>query len=124
MANFLLWVVTVSVVQLSILFFYVRLFGVVDSFRYICYVFIALITMFGIAGFFSQLFSCVPVSKSWSPATPGTCVKSDPYCSAIGIIHVIFDLGIVILPLPLVWNLHLAWQSKAVLTVLICLGLV
>ncbi|KAF2789631.1 hypothetical protein K505DRAFT_284036 [Melanomma pulvis-pyrius CBS 109.77] len=124
MVNFLLWVVTVSVVQLSILFFYIRLFGVIEIFRWICYVFIFLITAFGIAGFFSQLFSCSPVSKSWEPMKPGTCVEGDPYCSAIGIIHVLFDFGIVFLPMPLIWKLKVAMRSKMILSLLLCLGLV
>ncbi|KAH6666341.1 hypothetical protein B0J14DRAFT_604668 [Halenospora varia] len=124
LVNFSLWVVAVSVVQLSILFFYIRLFGVNDIFRWACYIFVFMITAFGIAGFFSEVFSCTPVSHSWDPLGPGTCVEAKPYCSSIGIIHVIFDFGIVILPMPLIWKLQLAFRSKVILSFLLCLGLV
>ncbi|KAI1653948.1 hypothetical protein F4813DRAFT_372587 [Daldinia decipiens] len=124
LANFSLWIVTVTIVQLSILSFYVRIFGVNAAFRRICYVFIALIAAFGIAGFFSEVFSCLPVSKTWNPSEPGHCVSSKPYCTSIGLIHCLFDLAILVLPLPLIWNLQVATRSKFVISILLTLGLI
>ncbi|RWA09819.1 hypothetical protein EKO27_g5295 [Xylaria grammica] len=124
LANFSLWVVTVSVVQLSILFFYIRIFSINKVFAWLSYVMVVLVTTFAIAGLFSEIFSCVPVSKSWDPTVNGTCVDGKSYCSAIGIIHVVFDLAIVTIPLPFIWRLKIAKGKKVVLSVLLCLGLV
>ena len=92
-------------------------------FRIIAYTMIAGITGYVIASAISEVLSCVPVSKQWDPTEPGTCVDYNSYCQAIGLIHVIFDLGIVILPMPLIWKLQTTRSNKIVLTVLLCLGL-
>ncbi|KAF2246840.1 hypothetical protein BU26DRAFT_567180 [Trematosphaeria pertusa] len=122
--NFSLWIVVVSVVQLSIMFFYIRIFGIVDTFRWACYVLVALITGLGIAGFFGQIFFCVPVSKQWNPTEQGHCIALKPWCSSISLMHVILDFGIVILPMPLIWKLKVSTRSKVILSVLLCLGLI
>jgi hypothetical protein len=116
--------ITVTVVQLCILFFYLRIFGIMPVFRWLCWILIALVAAFGIAGFFSQVFSCTPVSKAWNPMQKGHCIESKPYCTSIGLIHVVFDFAIVILPMPWIWKLQIALRSKIVLSVLVCLGIV
>lgn len=125
-ANFTIWVVTVTIVQLSILFFYLRIFGVSRTFRLSCYTVVGLVGGFGLAGLFSEIFSCVPVNKSWdvTGTVQGHCVESKPYCASIGIIHVFFDLAIVILPMPMIWHLKTAHKNKLILSGLLCLGLV
>ena len=122
-SNFVIWAVTVSVVQLSILLFYIRMFGSKRVFRYIAYTMVALITGYAIATAISEILSCVPVSKQWDPTEPGTCDNSTAYCSAIGLIHVIFDLGSVVLPMPLICKLQTSRSNKVVLTILLCIGL-
>ncbi|KAI1457513.1 hypothetical protein F4805DRAFT_171843 [Annulohypoxylon moriforme] len=124
LANFLIWIVVVSVVQLSILAFYVRIFGTNVIFRRACYVVIALVVGEGITGFFPELFSCTPVSKWWDSTKDGTCINGNLYCGIISPIHVALDLAIVILPMPLIWNLQMSIRNKLVLSVLLCLGLV
>ena len=122
-SNFVVWAVTVSVVQLSILFFYVRIFGVKTVFRILTYGMITLITGYVVACVITEVLACIPVSKQWDPTEPGTCTNYNAYCSAIGLLHVIFDLAIVVLPMPLIWKLQTSRSNKIVLTVLLCLGL-
>lgn len=124
LANFLIWIVVVSVVQLSILAFYVRIFGTHVAFRRACYVVIALVIGEGITGFFPELFSCTPVSKWWDSNQDGTCINGNLYCGIISPIHVALDFAIVILPMPLIWNLQMSVRNKLVLSFLLCLGLV
>ncbi|KAI0508624.1 hypothetical protein F5B22DRAFT_659196 [Xylaria bambusicola] len=124
LVNFSLWVVTVSLVQLSILFFYIRIFGIHKLFRRLCWANIILISAFGLAGLLSEIFHCIPVSKSWNPMEAGTCVDGKSYCASIGVIHLFFDLSIVLLPMPLIWNLRVTTRSKFVLSVVLALGLV
>ncbi|ETS77602.1 hypothetical protein PFICI_09664 [Pestalotiopsis fici W106-1] len=123
-ANFSLWIFTVTVVQLSILSFYLRIFGVHKIFTWACYITIFLVVGMGIAGFCLAIFSCNPISVLWDPTVQGTCIDSTKSCSAVGIIHVLLDLAIVVMPMPLIWNLKIAFSSKVVLSCLLGLGLV
>ncbi|KAG6362256.1 hypothetical protein INS49_010486 [Diaporthe citri] len=122
-ANSVLWFSTVIVVQLSIIFFYMRIFGVSIIFKWVCYILIAMITMFWVSGFFSLIFSCTPISRSWNSSETGTCLPYQPYCVSVGVLHVLFDLAIVALPMPMIWHLRADCRTKIVLSGLLCLGL-
>lgn len=121
--NSVLWFSTVIVVQLSVIFFYIRVFGVSTAFKRTCDVLVATITLFWAAGFFSLIFSCTPISRSWNSSESGTCLPYRPYCASVGILHVFFDLAIVALPLPMIWQLQVNRRTKLILSALLCLGL-
>lgn len=122
-ANSVLWFSTVIVVQLSVISFYVRIFGVSSIFKSTCYILIGMITMFWLSGFFSLIFSCIPISRSWNSSESGTCLPYQPYCVSVGVLHVFFDLAIVALPMPMIWQLQADRRTKIILSGLLCLGL-
>lgn len=122
-ANSVLWFSAVIVVQLSIIFFYIRVFGVSTNFKPTCHGLIAMITLFWVSGFFSLIFNCTPISRSWDSSESGTCLPYGPYCASVGVLHVFFDLAIVALPLPVIWRLKMDRRTKLMLSGLLCLGL-
>lgn len=123
-ASSVLWFSTVIVVQLSIIFFYDRIFGVNSTFKWACNTLAAMITLFWVSGLSSMIFCCVPVSRSWGSEEAGTCLPYKPYCASVGVLHVFFDFAILALPLPMIWNLQLGLRNKIILSGVLCLGLV
>lgn len=123
-ANSVLWFSTVIVVQVSVIFFYIRVFGVSTMFKSACYGLITMITLFWVSGFFSLIFSCTPISRSWDISESGTCLPYRPYCASVGVLHVLFDLAIVALPMPMIWHLQVNRRIKIILSGLLGLGLV
>ncbi|KAF6241446.1 hypothetical protein HO173_000156 [Letharia columbiana] len=59
------------------------------------------------------LFECTPRQKLWDPTTPGHCFGRDQLGVASGIINVISDFSILILPLPIIWRLQISWYKKS-----------
>ena len=74
--------------------------------------------------FFRALFVCSPMEKIWNPLVPGHCLDIVvlPYTS--GIFNIISDFYILLIPLPLVWNLNMKLSRKLRLTALFSVGLV
>jgi len=105
-ANYVLWVSAVAATQLSILWFYTRIFGVVHVYYIACLVAMAVVGAWWISAFVSEVTACIPLSKAWTPTEPGTCIDDSAMCAAVGIIHVVFDFTVLALPLPLVWRLQ------------------
>jgi hypothetical protein len=103
--------------------FLLRIFGISTIFRYSAWALTLVILGLGIAGTLSQIFGCNPIRKAWMPMVPGTCLDPDTNCKSFGLLHVLLDLLMVILPMPMVWNLKTAVRNKVVISVLLGLGL-
>jgi len=115
---------TVTILQLSILAFYMRLFGVNTWLRYSAIGLMVACTMWFIACFITELFTCRPLSAFFNPpAPPGQCINQTAFCAGSGISHVILDLFIVALPMPLIWNLKISRQTKWILSGVLAVGL-
>ena len=76
----------------------------------------ALVTAWLLFGFLAAILECTPIEKAWLPYTPGHCLDSYRYLVAFQIGHVVTDVLITFLPLPLIWGLHTGWSRKMVLT--------
>ena len=121
--TYLMWIASVAAVQISILFFYVRGFGIMRTFRVICFAAMGIVVCWFIGAFFSYLFTCDPVQKLWDSKLHGTCTLGTKLCASTGVIHIIIDMSVLMMALPLVWNLNTSLTSKAVLTAVFTLGL-
>lgn len=83
----------------------------------------ALVFSFGIGLFFQAFLICRPFAKNWEPLLPGTCGSSRASFLADGAINIIIDLAMVILPMPMVWQLQMSHQRKISLTIVFALGI-
>ncbi|GKT46701.1 satratoxin biosynthesis SC1 cluster protein 4 [Colletotrichum spaethianum] len=62
------------------------------------------------------IFICQPVAMNWNPATPGgKCGDQNAAFAAVGYFDLATDLIILILPVPMVYKLHLRWPYKVAL---------
>lgn len=85
----------------------------------------ALVLSFGVALILETFLNCRPFAKSWDPLVLyGTCGSFKTGFLADGIINIVIDLIIVILPMRMVWQLqHVSQQRKMALTVVFALGI-
>lgn len=100
--------------QLSILFFYLRVF---DStlFRKCAIGISVFVVCFGAANTFSMIFQCTPISFFWDGWTgeyAGKCININTFSWIRAAIEIIIDLAIISLPIPLLLNLKLNWHKK------------
>ena len=119
-----LWALASTLIKLSILHFYLTVFGLVDIFRYATYTVMSLVVSFGTGLILEAFLTCRPFAKNWDPFLQGTCVSFKPGFLADGIINIVIDLAIVLLPMRMVWRLqHISKQRKIALTAMFALGI-
>ena len=97
-------------------------FGLGKVFRYTTYVVMAFVLSFGIGLILQAFLICRPFAKNWDPLLPGTCGSSTAVFLAGGIINIVIDLTMIILPMPLVWQLQMSQQRKSALSAVFALG--
>ncbi len=57
-------------------------------------------------------FNCIPVDKYWKPKLSGTCTDTYEGFLAAAIPNFVTDVFLLLLPLPMLWRLHISWRSK------------
>ena len=63
--------------------------------------------------------SCTPIAYLWDPSIPGGhCLDHIPVFISIGVIDIVVDACIFLLPIPMVWNLQLPLRNKLELSFL------
>lgn len=119
-----LWAAANTLVKLSILHFYLTIFGLVTIFRYATYAVTALVLSFGVGLILEAFLNCRPFAARWNPLLHDTCGSFKTSLLADGIINIVIDLTIVILPMRLVWRLQkISQQRKIALTIVFALGI-
>ena len=116
----------VCVLQVSILFFYLRIFSIKTWFRTAAIALIVVIALYFVSVLVAQFLTCRPLKKFFNPMDPtitGKCFNQKAFCGASGLIHVVIDLAILLLPIPVIWNLQTSRANKALLTGVLLVGL-
>ena len=114
-------VLPISLAKCSLLFFYRRIFRG-SIFSYISWATIALATTWAISFFFALLFKCNPIS-AYVRQEPGVhCVNLYQLYYSLSISDVLIDIIILIIPIPLVWRLHMKPAQKVAVSGIFALG--
>ncbi|KAF7957211.1 hypothetical protein EAE96_002801 [Botrytis aclada] len=121
-SNYVFWVSATAATQLSILFFYIRIFGVKRWLRNTLYVAVAIISGWWISAFISEVTACIPLAAAWTPGLKGTCINDEEICTAVGMMHVVFDFLILLLPIPIIWRLQMPTWSRVTVSLLLSVG--
>ncbi|KAK7415749.1 hypothetical protein QQX98_005662 [Neonectria punicea] len=67
---------------------------------------------------------CKPFHLYWQVVPdPGDCAKAQTQLIVVGVLNIITDFMLLVLPMPLVISLKTAWQRKAQLSALFTLGI-
>ncbi|PYH29350.1 uncharacterized protein BO87DRAFT_401406 [Aspergillus neoniger CBS 115656] len=117
----LLWAAANSCVKASILYLYIDLFPS-KVFCRLCYG-----TLFTTAAYFTMVLLetfalCKPVQYNWDKSIEGHCTGENIAYLVAGIVNLTIDTFIVILPMPLVFNLQLILSKKIAVSAMFSLG--
>ena len=120
--NLILYNTGFTLVRLSVLFFYVRFFRSVHTYRIVFWAVGSLMIGWCIATNFLAIFSCLPIHRAWDPATPGHCL--DPSRIFLGsiILNIVIDVVLLVTPIPMLWKLNMKTSSKLALMAVFCSG--
>lgn len=109
-------------VKLALLIIIIRVFGAVHRKTLMgVYIFIGMLGVYYLSGFFIKMFICWPISAYWS-GEKARCMNQSAIITADAIISVISDLVILLLPTPLTWSLQLPRRKRLRVTGLLCAG--
>ena len=108
--------------KLSILAMYLRIFPVEKVYRYTVFIIMFIVAANGLCGDLTSLLSCRPLAARWDPAVQGNCINVTNYWRFISLANIISDVAILVIPLPIVWKLHISLPQKLGLTVVFLTG--
>ena len=107
--------------KLSVLGLYHRIF-IQRTFRILIWVLGVVVVLWWIGAFFANVFLCVPVKHLWDPDVPAHCGNRHSLGILEPIPWIATDLVILIMPLPVVWQLQLPTVQRVGLGGLFLLG--
>ncbi|KAL8718955.1 MAG: hypothetical protein Q9225_003967 [Loekoesia sp. 1 TL-2023] len=114
-AQSLTYDVGIYLAKLSILILFYRLFGVNRLFRRAVYTVTVLWTLYTVVNTLLIIFGCTPVQKAWHPLIKGRCISLIDIAVAGGYFNIITDFLILVLPVPMVWSLHMPQKIRLAL---------
>jgi hypothetical protein len=108
-----------------VLFFqYYRIVRNVPRIKLTYAIIMAVIVLWCISQILVAAFTCIPLAGLWDPTIKAVCNPIGPdaqfYMGSIG--NIITDVVILVLPIPIVWNLNLRKAQKTVLYVVFGVG--
>ncbi|KAJ5319948.1 hypothetical protein PENANT_c040G09879 [Penicillium antarcticum] len=121
-ASDLLWIITINLIQLSILHHYVREFGQ-RVILWPAYTLMSLCTALGLAGVFASAFFCVPARKFWLSDTPGHCGDRNKLQTSVNASEAILSFFVLVLPAYFAWKRAFSQARRAALVCILALGL-
>ncbi|KAL8979617.1 MAG: hypothetical protein Q9205_005091 [Flavoplaca limonia] len=80
------------------------------------------ITAWMIQQILATLVICRPISINWDASVNGTCGNVAANCLASAGINTLTDILILILPMPIIWRLHVPLRNKLILSLIFGLG--
>ena len=110
--------VTVSLSKCAILLLYTRVFTTRKrGFTIAVYVVGAVVVATGLANTFEAIFQCAPVAYKWNKSiSGGKCLDEVAFDRYISISNVVTGVVMLLMPLPLVWELNIMLRQKIALT--------
>lgn len=121
MANQFTYFLLCPAIKISIICFYRRVFTT-PKFQKFTFGLNCLIGAWGTAIFFACAGQCRPLKAYWDHSIDGQCIDPNLFFIVNQAWNVLMDFVILALPIPMIWNLHRAWQDKLALNGVFALG--
>jgi len=122
------YAVATTAIKTSILVFYRQMFpSNATSFRWrVAWYFVLIwVLMWLIACGLVSVFQCTPVPFFWNQLagdTSGSCIDEYSFLAANSALNIASDIMILILPMPIVWQLHIKNSQKVAISSIFLLG--
>jgi hypothetical protein len=108
--------------KVSILHFYLR-FSIKPALRTMTYFVMFVAAGYSAANGFVFLYLCKPMEYFWDPTiSKGTCVDGNTAFMASAILNVVTDLAILMLPVWILWPLHVGLAKKISVALIMMAG--
>ncbi|TQS36311.1 hypothetical protein Golomagni_03243 [Golovinomyces magnicellulatus] len=78
--------------------------------------------VFWVASIFAIIFTCIPLQAAWDQRVIGRCYDILNFFMISSSFHILLDVLLCILPIPIVWSLSLPKTQRLILTALLCGG--
>lgn len=109
--------------KMTFLFHYYRLMSV-SNMRNVYLGAIIIVALWGLSQTIMAFTQCIPLKAVWDPRVEGWCRPHQTTLWYInGVINIVSDFAILILPLPVIWKLQLPLSQKILLSGIFGLGL-
>jgi hypothetical protein len=120
----MLWATSLSCSKASILLLYMRLFEV-PSFLTAARVVGVIVALWACATVLAGFFICRPFAMNWDTTIPGGhCGDQVLSFTLTGVVNLLTDVAVIVLPLPYLYGLQMPRYRKIVLMVVFSLGVV
>ena len=116
-----LYTVTTFAVKIAVLLLYRRIFSTarfkkatnyVIAFNFACF----------LSFFLVVILQCNPVQSAWLDPNDPSCIDRVPLFKAAGVLGVVTDFVVLMMPMLVVWKLNASRQRKVALTGMFLLG--
>ncbi|KAI0404812.1 hypothetical protein F4802DRAFT_212963 [Xylaria palmicola] len=110
-------------IKLCILLGYLRIFSVDRFTKWGIWAGIVVVSIFYVVFFFLDIFRCMPVEAAWNPTIKGRCLSYAALPDATGIVNLISDFYILLLPLRPIFNMNMDLSRRLRIASIFGLGL-
>jgi hypothetical protein len=111
----ILYKLGIGLTKVSILAFYLRVFGIIRWFQIACLTVMGIVITFTISSITVSIFQCSPVKYAFDKSGTGTCINLGKFWFANAGYNIGTDVIIIILPILVVNTLQLPTRSKIAL---------
>ena len=117
----MIWALSNTSVKLSILHLYIMIFRI-RSFRIITYILMGTTIIYCAIVILEAFLICRPLAFFWNKTIEGSCGNEQAIFLSTGILNLMIDVMVVILPMPMLWGLQMKVAKKIALTGIFGLG--
>ncbi|KAM5449378.1 hypothetical protein MaudCBS49596_004859 [Microsporum audouinii] len=115
--------ISLSLIKISFLLLFIRIFSVQKLFVWACYVLMAITAAAGIAFTFPTVFQCRPIKAYWDRSVPHKCIENAAWRVSYALLNVVTDFLIFLLPIRETMLLRSNIKDKIMLIFIFSLGL-
>jgi len=118
----LIYHLAINLVKASFTIQYLRLFSLLRPVVILCSILLVAILGAAAWGIFGVIFLCEPVQEYWHVGMQGKCMSAEIHFFSTGVLGIVLDWCIWVLPMPVVGRLRLPRRQKAGLVGVFGLG--
>jgi len=122
LASELVYDTSITLVRMSVVLFYYRIFGRNRSFKISLWITAGVLVAWWIALNVLAVLRCSPVARQWDYNIPGHCYSLFGTFLGVTIPNAFVDVLILLLPIPMLWKLQISTMKKLALIANFVLG--
>lgn len=123
LAGEICWPLANAGVKVSIINYYIKIFRSNRKFRMYAYIILGLTLVYCLMVILTVLLICTPFAFHWDTNIKGgSCAnQSDAYLVS-GVLNLLLDICVIVLPMPLLWGLKMPIRKKLGLAFMFGIG--